>query len=151
MRVTPISRRDREMDSGMTPLIDVVFLLLVFFVWTSSFQAVEAILPSRLSAATGGREPQPIAPLPEQDYDPVVIRVRWLNDTAEYLMNGAPLESAEQLGAALRQIHSVQPEAPIVIHPDPSVPLALVVQAYDLARVAGFAKVSLAAALRADP
>ena len=31
----------RELEIKMTPMIDVVFLLLVFFVWTASFHAVE--------------------------------------------------------------------------------------------------------------
>ena len=38
-----------DMDSAMTPMIDVVFLLLIFFVWTASFQIVEQILPSEIS------------------------------------------------------------------------------------------------------
>ena len=39
----------RELEIKMTPMIDVVFLLLVFFVWTASFQAIEYLLPSSLS------------------------------------------------------------------------------------------------------
>ena len=35
-------RGDASMDSTMTPMIDVVFLLLVFFVWTASFQLAVA-------------------------------------------------------------------------------------------------------------
>ena len=35
------------------PLIDIVFLLLVFFVWTASFHLVEQLLPSNLIAAAG--------------------------------------------------------------------------------------------------
>ena len=46
-RPSPFLRRGTEvdMDSAMTPMIDVVFLLLVFFVWTASFVAVEQVLP----------------------------------------------------------------------------------------------------------
>ncbi len=42
----------REFSVSMTPMIDVVFLLLIFFVCKASFQIAEAVLPSPL--ATGG-------------------------------------------------------------------------------------------------
>ena len=42
-----------DIDSAMTPMIDVVFLLLVFFVWTASFQIIEQVMPSQLSQAAG--------------------------------------------------------------------------------------------------
>ena len=40
---------DVDMNESMTPMIDVVFLLLVFFVWTASFQLVEKVMRSELS------------------------------------------------------------------------------------------------------
>ena len=42
-----------DIDAAMTPMIDVVFLLLVFFVWTASFQIIEQALPSQLVSQTG--------------------------------------------------------------------------------------------------
>lgn len=150
MRVTPnLHERGSDMDSTMTPMIDVVFLLLVFFVWTSSFQAVEAILPSRLAAESGGNSAQPIEISPEQDFDKIIIRVDWLGGAVAWRMNDAPVASAEQLSASLVQIHGVQPQAPIIVHPASDAPLAFVIQAYDLARLAGFSKVSLAAEMKA--
>ncbi|MDG2012722.1 MAG: biopolymer transporter ExbD, partial [Pirellulaceae bacterium] len=54
----PSTRIDREHDinSTMTPMIDVVFLLLIFFVWTAGTQIVEYILPSQISAQLGNQE-----------------------------------------------------------------------------------------------
>ena len=51
-RPSPLLQRgnDTDLDSAMTPMIDVVFLLLVFFVWTASFTIVEHILDSEMSA-----------------------------------------------------------------------------------------------------
>ena len=53
----PSTRADREhdLDSTMTPMIDVVFLLLIFFVWTAGTQMVEYILPSPISAQLGNQ------------------------------------------------------------------------------------------------
>ena len=54
-RPSPLVSRGSEtdIDSAMTPMIDVVFLLLVFFVWTASFQIVEHVMPSELSEQIG--------------------------------------------------------------------------------------------------
>jgi biopolymer transport protein ExbD len=140
-------RPETDMDSTLTPMIDVVFLLLVFFVWTSSFQSIEEILPSRLTAQSGGKSQLPLELTPEQDFDQVVVHVGWSDGEAQWKINDSPIASATVLGAALDQIHAVQPDAPIVVHPTGEAPLALVIQAYDLSRLAGFSKVSLAADL----
>lgn len=146
--VSSHSRRESDMDSTMTPMIDVVFLLLVFFVWTSSFQAIEALLPSRLAAETGGATTAPLTLDPEMDFDQVVIGVDYRDQTVAWRINDVSTATIDQLRLALDQIHALQPEAPIIVHPSDETPLAFVIQAYDLARVAGFAKVSLAAELQ---
>ena len=48
--------KDREMEIKMTPMIDIVFLLLVFFVWTASFHLVEDSLPTSVTAELGESE-----------------------------------------------------------------------------------------------
>ena len=47
------------MEVKMTPMIDVIFLLLIFFVCTASFRAVEEVLPTNLSlpGAIGAESP----------------------------------------------------------------------------------------------
>ena len=46
-------RRDGDLNGGaMTPMIDVVFLLLVFFVCASIGQAPEVLLPAELSVGS---------------------------------------------------------------------------------------------------
>ena len=47
------TRRDRSLEVAMTPMIDVVFMLLIFFVWTASFQVAELILPSSIVTDEG--------------------------------------------------------------------------------------------------
>ena len=41
-------------------------------------------------------------------------------------------------------IASILSDAPVVIHPDPEIPLGVVMDAYDLARAAGFAQIQYA-------
>ena len=128
-------------DSTLTPMIDVVFLLLVFFVWTTSFRAAELTLPSQLSRGGGGPAESP----PPDDFQPIVLRIAWRDPVPVWTIHEIPLESPAALSGLLEQIFSVQPEAPIVVHPDADVPVQWVIQAYDLARRAGFVRVALAA------
>ena len=76
-RVSPLVRQgsDTDMDSAMTPMIDVVFLLLVFFVWTASFQIVEQILPSEMSAQFGSDSSDQVDPPPPKDFEDVVVKI----------------------------------------------------------------------------
>ena len=73
-----------DMEIKMTPMIDVVFLLLVFFIWTASFQIVEQVLPSHLSEVAGSLPTNPDEPPPiDEDFDKVVLRVRWVGWAAQ--------------------------------------------------------------------
>ncbi len=50
MKLPLTSLRERApLEIQMTPLIDVVFLLLCFFVWTAGVLVAERLLPSLVS------------------------------------------------------------------------------------------------------
>ena len=51
---SPRTHTDGLLEVKMTPMIDVVFLLLIFFVWTSSFELPEFDLPSALAEPPQG-------------------------------------------------------------------------------------------------
>ena len=136
--------RDADMDSTMTPMIDVVFLLLIFFVWTAGTQIVEYILPGDMSAQLGNLESDITEPLPEQDFDNVVIRLRYDGDLPDWTINDEQMKTADDVGATLRSLAAINISAPIVVHPDANVPMGYVIEVYDIARLAGFAQVSFA-------
>ncbi len=136
--------RVHDIDSTMTPMIDVVFLLLIFFVWTAGTQVVEYLLPNQLSDQTGNRPAQITDPLPEQDFDKVVIRLRWDDGLPDWSINDQPLDSLPEVASTLQTLAQINMDAPIVIHPDPPVPLGYVIALFDEARLAGFSKVSFA-------
>ena len=142
----PPTRADREhdIDSTMTPMIDVVFLLLIFFVWTAGTQIVEYILPGQMSAQAGNQETDISEPLPEQDFDNVVIRVRWDGNLPDWTINDQPLPTMEDVSQTLSGLAAVNIDAPIVVHPDENVPIGYVIEVYDQAKLAGFVKVSFA-------
>ncbi|MCA9175420.1 MAG: biopolymer transporter ExbD [Planctomycetales bacterium] len=136
-----LNRRE-SLDVAMTPMIDVVFLLLVFFVWTASFSIVEYALPTAVTQ-TAGNQPANLdtPPPPEADFDNVVVRVL---AGPRFELNGQTLETISELQERLREISSVRTDTPTVIHPDADVAMGAAVDAFDAARSAGFTKVAFA-------
>ena len=51
----PANRSSRTIDLQLTPMIDVVFLLLVFFLWTTSFERPEYDLNTAVALPSGLR------------------------------------------------------------------------------------------------
>lgn len=143
-------RRRSALEIQMTPMIDVVFLLLVFFVWTASFQIEERWLPGSVTApttaATGGTTNTDVPPPPEADFEQVIIRIQWQDDAPRWAINDLSIGSLEDVRERLSRIAAIRAAAPIVLHPDSSVPLGHVIDVYDVARLAGFTQVSFAAA-----
>lgn len=143
---SPYLTRGEELDVTMTPLIDVVFLLLVFFLWTTSFQMVEQMLPSRLTAVAGAapslRDP---TPPPEEDFDRVVVRVRWENGELSWQINDTVVDSLAEVQRRLQGIAAITRDAPVILHPAPEVPLGDVIDLYDVTRLLGFERIQFAA------
>ena len=139
-----------DADSVMTPMIDVVFLLLVFFVWTASFKVVEYILPTTMSAQLGAESEQVTETPPELlDFEQVVVRLEPAQGSAgaggaQVFLNDQPLVSLAELGSRLATIFAVSSEAPVIVYPDPQVRMDAIIEVYDLARSTGFEKVNFA-------
>ena len=144
MRRPNIFARESQIDSTMTPMIDVVFLLLIFFVWTASFQVIEYLLPSKLSSQTGTNSASMTEPIPDEDFEKLVIRITWDTGQPQYAMNNVALTSLPDLMNRLTVVSQIKTDAPIIIHPDSSVPIGAVIEVYDAAKNVGFEKVSFA-------
>ncbi len=145
--------KSASVDSMMTPMIDVVFLLLVFFLSTSSFQKLEKALPSATAAAPDAQK-QGNATEEElqknlSDLSDVVIRIRIPKEAAaqavEYTLNGDTVASSEELTNRMSQLIRVQPNVPIVIDPEDNVPAGEAIRVYDIARANGSLAVFLVA------
>ena len=134
------NRSNRNMDVAMTPMIDVVFLLLVFFVWTASFQAVEYLMPSRLSNMTGGTSETEVSP-ELLDLEQVVVRLVNDNGQLSWLVNDEPLSDLQQVETRLSQVAAIRNDLPVIVDPDPVVSIGDVIDVYDAATVAGFENV----------
>lgn len=149
MRV-PSTFRDRRtaIELQLTPMIDCVFLLMIYFLWSANFGGSELSLPSKLSAlgAVGsGASQQP--PPPEMDLPSTVVRVLWNGTSAIWTVNGSPVESLAVLSQRLSAIARLTRDAPIIIDPAGDVPLGDVMDVFDLVRLVGFHQVQFAATM----
>lgn len=145
-RLSPLIRRGAEtdLDTAMTPMIDVVFLLLVFFVWTASFQIVEQILPSEMSELTGSDATVDVEPPPPKDFDDIVVRIGWDGEAPTWRINDQDVLNLSAVSEQLNTIANIQVEATVILRPEPIVPLGHVIEAYDTAKQSGFEQISFA-------
>ena len=131
----------------MTPMIDVVFLLLVFFLTASSFQLTEKMLPSGVSEPSESARGAPnneSVPQELSDVSDVIVRLLSANGHAvEMQINEEPIESIAELTNRLQAIIRVRSDVPIIVEPDAKVPIGKAVAAYDAARTAGAVRVYL--------
>ncbi|MGI8978909.1 MAG: ExbD/TolR family protein [Pirellulaceae bacterium] len=149
MRRPTYTTRRSPVDLQLTPMIDCVFLLMIYFIFSSNFSIAELSLPSQLSAASGsGASSTDLPPPPEADFEDVVVRIRWQESAATWAVNDAPIASLLALKQSLAQVARIKRDAPVILHPDPDVPLGSVIEVYDISRLVGFEKVQFAASLQ---
>lgn len=117
-------RRRSSVGLNLTPLIDVVFLLLVFFLLTAHF-VQEKQLDIELPKAESAQTPD------QQQGVEVVIR-----PDGTILVNDYPV-AEEQILETLRGALHAPVEKRVVLRADASTHLDLVVKVMDAARIAG--------------
>ncbi|MBS0395575.1 MAG: biopolymer transporter ExbD [Proteobacteria bacterium] len=129
------SRRAVEPEINVTSLIDVILLLVMFFMVSTTFQQ-EGRLKVRLPESSAVPEQRPA--------DPVTIVV---GADGAYRVNDRALvnRSPETLRAALLKVAGADPHGqPITIRADARATHQAVVTAMDIAGKVGFAQVNIA-------
>lgn len=127
----------------MTAMIDVVFLLLIFFVCTASFQAVELVLPSNLLVSSSATVDVPIEP--PDELERIVVGVFAGDEGVRWTVNDQPCADRVELHQLLGAVAGVDRTLPVVVDCQDAAPLAEAIGVYDLARSLGFEKVQFAA------
>lgn len=130
----------------MTPMIDVVFLLLIFFIWTSSFEEPEYDLPSSLAESpAGGAESATDEPPPVEVFDEIVIRILNQNGSVIHELNGQRVADLSGLRERLIEIIALGVQPPVIVDPAGDVTMGNAIEVYDVARAAGADRVLFAA------
>jgi biopolymer transport protein ExbD len=130
-----------EVSIDLTPLIDVVFLLLIFFMVSTSFSR-ESNLLVNLPEASG------------EVTEEVALQIEVLiARNGSYTVNGQPLadNTATTLLQAVEAIAAGDNTLPLTITADAETTHQSVVTAMDVAARLGFSRLSIATRQAADP
>ena len=142
----PHPQIDDSLELKMTPMIDVVFLLLVFFVWTSSFEIPEFDLPSAVAEPpAGGTELSGEQTPPTEVFDEIVIRLTQPEASLRMELNGQTVDEITELKRRLTEIIALGVQPPVIVDPADEITMNVAVQVYDAARAAGADRVLFAA------
>jgi biopolymer transport protein ExbD len=133
MKLRP--RAHEEPDMNLTSLIDVVLLLLIFFMVSTSF-----VDESRIKLQLPQASNQPAS---EQKSDPVEIDV---TASGEYRVNGQSLinNSAATLSAAVAKVAGTSRSQALTVRADARATHQSVVTALDVAGRLGFRAINIA-------
>lgn len=123
-----------EVDINLTPLIDVVFLLLIFFMVTTTFDQRSEL---KLNLPEASAEPQKA---------PDKLIELAIDTEGRYYVNGRALvnNQAQTLIVALRKTIEGHEELPMVVRADARTPYQAVVTAMDSAARLGITRLSIA-------
>jgi biopolymer transport protein ExbD len=143
MRVPSHHDDRRQTDLAMTPMIDVVFLLMIFFVCTASFQLSEELLPTSLAVAGGTSAPSLIEIEPELER--ILVRATYVDGKTHWVVNERPCDSLLEVRQVLRAVAEIDRSLPVILDVAGNVPLGDMIDVYDLCRLEGFEKIQFAA------
>ncbi|MBT8147176.1 MAG: biopolymer transporter ExbD [Gammaproteobacteria bacterium] len=128
-------RKADETNIDLTPMLDVVFILLIFFVVTATFLSETAI-----SAASSENNDQP--PPPEQEESQNILFEIGPND--EIVLNKQPRPIIPtQVRSNIDQLKAENPSASVIIQPDNNSSVSTLVMIMDAARQAGMFNISV--------
>ncbi len=125
------NRGDDESEVNLTPMLDVVFIMLIFFIVTASFVKEAGIDVTRPPAATAERKERGNILVAITANDQIWIDRRQVDPRA--------------LRANIERMHAENPQGSVVIQADEKSQNGLLVKVMDAARLAGVSNISLAA------
>ncbi len=119
-----------EGEIDITPMLDVVFIMLIFFIVTASFVKESGIEVNRPDASTSNAKPRAN----------ILIAI---SETGEIWINKRRVDES-QVRANIERMHAENPQGTVVIQADEEAKTKQLVAVMDAARAAGVYDVSLA-------
>ena len=126
-------QREPRLELAMTSMIDVVFLLLIFFMTTSSFVETERHLNSSIQVNRQSSGQQ-------ADFEPAIVEVVQSGGRFVYRLGERELTTQQELTAILRQFDNKADGAFVRVSDD--APFAMAAAAIQACKTARFAMVS---------
>ena len=125
-----------EAEINITPMLDIVFIMLIFFIVTTSFVKERGLEVSRPSNAP----PKEV----KQDKGPIVVKI---DSSSLISVQGRVLEP-RAVEANLERQKAEKPESPLIIAAHPSAETEALVTVLDAAKAVGIDSVSVATSAR---
>ena len=126
----PQQREEGEID--LTPMLDVVFIMLIFFIVTATF--VKEI-------GLDVNSPDKNQNVKDADKQSIVVQI---TSRDRIRIRGRDID-VRAVRANIERLHAENPEAPVVVQPHPESSTDTMIQVMDSARQAGVYNVSIAA------
>ncbi len=130
MRRLQQSEENEEID--LTPMLDVVFIMLIFFIVTATF--VKEI-------GLDVNSPDKNQNIKDADKKSIVVRI---TNRDRIMIRGRDIDF-RAVRANIERLHAENPEAPVVVQPHPESTTEVMIHVMDSARQAGVYNVSIAA------
>ena len=127
--VSPQQQEEGEID--LTPMLDVVFIMLIFFIVTTSFIKETGIDPQRPEAETAYK----------QERGNILIAI---NSVGDVWMNKRKVELG-QVRQMVEQAKNESPESSVVIIADEKASTGVLIDLMDQVRLGGVSNISVAA------
>ena len=123
---------DDEEEINITPMLDIVFIMLIFFIVTTSFVKEQGLEVSRPSNAP----PKEI----KQKKGPIVVKI----DSASLISVKGRILEPRAVQANLEREKAEKPDSPLIVAAHPEADTEALVTILDAAQAVGIASVSVA-------
>jgi biopolymer transport protein ExbD len=131
-RITDNTQSHEEDEVDLTPMLDVVFIMLIFFIVTATFVKEIGI---------DVNSPDKNQNVKDADKKSIVVRI---TNRDRILIRGRDIDF-RQVRANIERLHAENPDAPVVVQPHPDSTTNVLVHVMDAAREANVYNVSIAA------
>lgn len=131
MRKQHVSMESDDSAIDMTPMLDIVFIMLIFFIVTTSFVKESGVTVSRPSAQTAA----------EDKKGNIMVAIR---PNGEVWIDKRAID-VRSVRANIEKLKAESPESAVVIQADTDARTGLLVKVMDQIRLAGISNISIAA------
>ena len=120
-----------EQNIDMTPMLDIVFIMLIFFIVTTSFVKESGINVNKPEASTAKQEKKLN----------IIIAI---NKSGEIWIDKHPID-IRALRTTVERLHADTPDGTVVITADKKAETGVLVSVMDQVKLAGISKISIGA------
>tara|TARA_R110002049_G_scaffold66364_6_gene173268 strand:+ start:137 stop:547 length:411 start_codon:yes stop_codon:yes gene_type:complete len=127
---------EEETELDMTPMLDIVFIMLIFFIVTTSFVKESGVTVNTPQASTAAN----------QENANIFIAI---TDSGEVWVDRRPVDP-RSVRAIVARLHADNPEGSVIIQSDADAATGVLVDIMDQVRLAGVEGIAIAADKRVE-